>query len=70
MAGTSIPENPTVRDVIELVERSYWPAGVLCALKGRKRTLNGRRPIDLLDTVEGRREAYCWALALAEGTFT
>lgn len=65
--GDPPPDAPTVRQVVEMVEQTYRPEGVLIVLKGANGNLEGRAPIDLLDTPEGRREAYGWALALAEG---
>jgi hypothetical protein len=63
-------DKPTVRDVFEMLGQTYKPEGVFLALTSTNPHLEGRVPIDLLNTPAGRREVYGWALALAEGVFT
>lgn len=62
-----IPDDPTVRNIVELLGDSYHSAGIAWALEHVNHHLGGRCPIDLLDTVEGRKEVYRWARRLSEG---
>lgn len=58
-----IRRQPTVADCIDRIEQTYKPEALSVVLHGRPRSLRGRRPIDLLNTIDGRRELYEWAIA-------
>lgn len=61
-----IPTDPTAAECVALILQTYKPSGLAVVLGGRVRGLGGR-PGELMETTEGRRRVYAWALGLAEG---
>jgi hypothetical protein len=62
-----LPDDPTAAECIALLAQSYRPEGVAVVLRSRISTLGGVTPESLMDTADGRRQVYMWALGLAEG---
>jgi uncharacterized protein (DUF2384 family) len=59
----------TVASIIEGLQTVYKPEGVVIWLTHRHRLLNEQRPVDMMDTEEGRREVYRQICALRDGAF-
>jgi uncharacterized protein (DUF2384 family) len=57
----------TAGECVLMLAQSYRSEGIAIVLRASIGALGGQRPIDLMDTAEGRERVYDWALGLAEG---
>lgn len=61
LGSVTVPDDPTVAQIAELLAESYLPAGVVQWLYANQ---------DRIGTPEGRRRLFEQALALNEGVFS
>ena len=67
LSDSAIPDDPSGADILAVLGEVYREQGVTLVLDARIGALGGVTPASLLDTHEGRRKVYTWALGLAEG---
>jgi hypothetical protein len=62
-----VSEQRSAGECVLMLAETYRPEGIAIVLRASIGALGGQRPIDLMDSAEGRERVYGWALGLAEG---